>query len=73
MSSLKMQSRYYSSSVINDVETELVIQQYMDRILVLVTQLGKVGILVTSNKIFKFVRRLISTSDSGFITFDYPT
>lgn len=41
-----MQPSSHLSRTLDDVETEVVIQNYADRVLVLVTQLGKVGNLV---------------------------
>jgi len=35
-----------SSKVINGIQTEVVLQPFADRILILITQLGKVGNLV---------------------------
>ena len=41
-----MLTQKQSSQIINGVETEVVLQPFADRILILVTQLGKVGNLV---------------------------
>ena len=41
-----MLTQKQSSKVINGVKTEIVLQPFADRILVLITQLGKVGNLV---------------------------
>jgi hypothetical protein len=41
-----MLTQKQSSKVINGVKTEVVLQPFADRILILITQLGKVGNLV---------------------------
>jgi len=58
-----MLTQKQSSKVINGVKTEVVLQPFADRILILITQLGKVGNLVrlgklsTSEPILIFTRR----------------
>jgi proteasome assembly chaperone 3 len=41
-----MLTQKQSSKVINGINTEVVLQPFADRILILITQLGKVGNLV---------------------------
>lgn len=41
-----MLTQRQSSKVINGVKTEIVVQPFADRILILITQMGKVGNLV---------------------------
>ena len=46
-----MLTQKQSSKVINGIHTEVVLQPFADRILILVTQLGKVGNLVRWGKL----------------------
>lgn len=46
-----MLAQKQSSKVINDIKTEVVLQPFADRILILITQLGKVGNLVRLRKL----------------------
>lgn len=46
-----MLTQKQGSKVINNIKTEVVLQPFADRILILITQLGKVGNLVRLRKL----------------------